>query len=129
MFYDYFVLLDLHSATIFISNFMHKFSTYIEDIYEVFFKIFMYSGKQIPWCNLGFASLWCFYLTALTVRQGLLLFWMFYSKGGATSSKLLGQGYVMERLKSCLRKFYGRYWDLIDGIGRIIYSNLLARAQ
>ena len=29
------------------------------------------------------------------------------------SSKLLGQGYVMERLKSSLRKFYGRYWDLI----------------
>ena len=29
------------------------------------------------------------------------------------SSKLLGQGYVMERLKSSLRKFYGRYRDLI----------------
>ena len=29
------------------------------------------------------------------------------------SSKLLGQGYVVERLKSSLRKFYGRYWDLI----------------
>ena len=25
---------------------------------------------------------------------------------------LLGQGYVKERLKSSLRKFYGRYWDL-----------------
>ena len=29
------------------------------------------------------------------------------------SSKLHGQGYVMERLKSSLRKFYGRYGDLI----------------
>ena len=29
------------------------------------------------------------------------------------SSKLLGQGHVRERLKSCLRKFYGRYGDLI----------------
>ena len=29
------------------------------------------------------------------------------------SSKLLVQGYVMERLKSSLRKFYGRYGDLI----------------
>ena len=28
-------------------------------------------------------------------------------------SKLLGQGYVMERLKSSLRKFYGRYGNLI----------------
>ena len=29
------------------------------------------------------------------------------------SNKLLGQGYVKERLRSSLRKFYGRYWDLI----------------
>ena len=28
-------------------------------------------------------------------------------------SKLLGQGYVMERLKSSIRKFYGRYGELI----------------
>ena len=28
-------------------------------------------------------------------------------------NKLLGQGYVKERLKSSLRKFYGRYGDLI----------------
>ena len=29
------------------------------------------------------------------------------------SCKFLGQEYVRERLKSSLRKFYGRYWDLI----------------
>ena len=29
------------------------------------------------------------------------------------SNKLLGQGYVKERLRSYLRKFYGRYGDLI----------------
>ena len=28
------------------------------------------------------------------------------------SNKLLGQGYVKERLKSSFRKFYGRYGDL-----------------
>ena len=28
------------------------------------------------------------------------------------SNKLIGQGYVKERLKSSLRKFYGRYGDL-----------------
>ena len=28
------------------------------------------------------------------------------------SNRLLGQGYVKERLKSSLRKFYGRYGDL-----------------
>ena len=30
------------------------------------------------------------------------------------SNKLIGQGYVKERLKSLLRKFYGRYGDLTN---------------
>ena len=30
------------------------------------------------------------------------------------SSKLFKQGYLVERLKSSLRKFYGRYGDLIQ---------------
>ena len=34
------------------------------------------------------------------------------------SCKLLRQGYVMERLKSSLRKFYGRYGDLIKHYAR-----------
>ena len=38
---------------------------------------------------------------------------MFYSKGAWLSSKLLGQGYVLKRLKSSLRKCYGRYGDFI----------------
>ena len=33
------------------------------------------------------------------------------------ANKLLGQGYVKERLKSSLRKFYGRYGDLIKQYG------------
>ena len=33
------------------------------------------------------------------------------------SNKLLEQGYVKERLKSSLRKFYGRYGDLIKHYG------------
>ena len=37
----------------------------------------------------------------------------FILRAARLSSKLLGQGYVMERLKSSLRKFYGRYGDLI----------------
>ena len=37
----------------------------------------------------------------------------FILKAARLSSKLLRQGYVMERLKSSLRKFYGRYGDLI----------------
>ena len=37
----------------------------------------------------------------------------FILRAARLSSKLLGQGYVIERLKSSLRKFYGRYGDLI----------------
>ena len=33
------------------------------------------------------------------------------------SSKLLKQGYLLERLKSSFRKFYGRYGDLIEEYG------------
>ena len=37
----------------------------------------------------------------------------FILRAARLSSKLLEQGYVMERLKSSLKKFYGRYGDLI----------------
>ena len=37
----------------------------------------------------------------------------FILRAARLSSKLLGQGYVRGRLKSSLRKFYGRYGDLI----------------
>ena len=37
----------------------------------------------------------------------------FILRAARLSSKLLRQGYVMERLKSSLRKLYGRYGDLI----------------
>ena len=37
----------------------------------------------------------------------------FTLRAARLSSKLLGQGYVRERLKSSLRKFYGRYGDII----------------
>ena len=37
----------------------------------------------------------------------------FIVRAARLSSKLLGQGYVMELLKSSLRKFYGRYGDFI----------------
>ena len=37
----------------------------------------------------------------------------FILRAARLSSKLLIQGYVMERLKSSLRTFYARYWDLI----------------
>ena len=40
------------------------------------------------------------------------------------SSKLLKQGYLVERLKSSFRKFYGRYGDLMEQYG-VILSRML----
>ena len=48
----------------------------------------------------------------------------FILRAARLSSKLLRQGYVMERLKSSLRKFYGRYGDLIKHY-EVILSQML----
>ena len=40
------------------------------------------------------------------------------------SSKLLKQGYLVERLKSSFRKFYGRYGDLVEQYG-VTHSRML----
>ena len=41
----------------------------------------------------------------------------FILRASRLSSKLLKQGYLVERLKSSFRKFYGRYGDLIEQYG------------
>ena len=41
------------------------------------------------------------------------LYWCFILRATRHSNKLLEQGYVKERLKSSMRKFYGRYGDVI----------------
>ena len=64
--------------------------------------------KQHP----TFARLLRLYLTTHPIRQGLLLEWMLNSKAVLLSNKGIGQGYVKERWKSSLKKFYGRYGDL-----------------
>ena len=51
----------------------------------------------------------------------------FILRAARLSSKLLGQGNVMERLKSSLRKFYGRYGDLIKhdvSLSQMLYDIL-----
>ena len=80
-----------------------------------------------------FASLWCFYLTAPTVCQGLLLLWMFYSKGGTTQfhlsssdrdmswnvwnrpsgSFMVDMGISSNIMKSPSPKCYMTFWDMI----------------
>ena len=49
-----------------------------------------------------------FHCTTHLIHQGLLLLWMFYSEGNATSNKLLRQEYVKERMKLSLKKLYVR---------------------
>ena len=48
----------------------------------------------------------------------------FILRAARLSSKLLRQGYVMERLKSSLRKFYGRYGDHIKHYEVSLYQML-----
>ena len=60
-----------------------------------------------------FASLWCFISQLIRYARACSSYECFILRAARLSSKLLGQGYVMERLKSSLRKFYGRYGDLI----------------
>ena len=56
---------------------------------------------------------WRLCLTTHPIRQGLLLYECFILRAVRLSNTLLGQGYVKERLTASLRKFYGRYGDLI----------------
>ena len=49
-------------------------------------------------------------------RSFLLLVWMFHSEVTRLSNKLLEEGYVTERLKSSLRKFFGRYRILSNNV-------------
>ena len=46
---------------------------------------FNFHVTQFPFLRRNiFAGLWCFYLSAYTIRPGVLLIWMFYSVGQAT---------------------------------------------
>ena len=60
-----------------------------------------------------FTSLWCFISQLKRYARACSSYGCFILRTARLSSKLLGQGYVMERLKSSLRKFYGRNGDLI----------------
>ena len=44
----------------------------------------------------------------------------FLDRGLLLTSKLLNQGFLSERLKSSLRKFYGRHHELVDRYGMSI---------
>ena len=51
-------------------------------------------------------------------------YWCFILRATRLSYKLLEQGYVKERLKSSLKKFYGRYGDLIKQYEFLTLTNV-----
>ena len=55
-----------------------------------------------------------FYLTIHPIRQICSCYECFIFRAVRSSNKLLVQGYVKERMRSSLRKFYGWYRDLIN---------------
>ena len=46
----------------------------------------------------------------------------FTTRGKLLTTKLLQQGYVCNRLKSTIKKFYGRHHDILDKYGRSVTS-------
>ena len=55
-----------------------------------------------------FARLWCFISQLIRYARASSSYQCFILRAVRLSNKLLGQGYVKERLRSSLRKFYGR---------------------
>ena len=60
-----------------------------------------------------FASLWRFISQLIWIARTCTSYECFILKAVRLSNKLLGQGYVKERLKSSLRKLFGRHGGLI----------------
>ena len=64
--------------------------------------------------NIPASSAYCVFISQpIRYARDCCLYGCFILRATRLSNKLLEQGYVKERLKSSLRKFYGRYRDLI----------------
>ena len=64
--------------------------------------------------NIPSSPAYCVYISQLIrYARACSSYKCFILKAARLSSKLLGQGQIRERLKSSLRKCYGRYGDLI----------------
>ena len=50
----------------------------------------------------------------------------FIHRGCLLTNKLLGQGYLLPRLKVAFKKFYGRHHDLVDRYERLMAADLFA---
>ena len=61
-----------------------------------------------------FASLWRFISQLIRYARACSSYKCFILRARRLSSKLLKQGYIVERLKSSFGNFYGRYGDLIQ---------------
>ena len=63
--------------------------------------------------NPSFTGWWLWGETGIIYARACSSYECFILRAVRLSNKLLGQGYVKERLRSSIRKFYGRYGDLI----------------
>ena len=59
----------------------------------------------------------CLSLKLIRYARACSSYECFILRARRLSSKLLKQGYLVERLKSSFRKFYGRYGDLVEQYG------------
>ena len=61
----------------------------------------------------------------LRYARGCTTYEDFTTRGKLLTTKLLQQGYVCNRLKSTIKKFYGRHHDILDKYGRSVTSMIL----
>ena len=72
--------------------------------------------KRLSLCPYIFARLWRFISQLIRYARASSSYECFILRAVRLSNKLLGQGYVKERLRSSLRKFYGRYGVLSNNM-------------
>ena len=73
---------------------------------------FNFNITHFPFKSCNIARLWRFISQLIRYARACSSYEGFILRAMRLSNKFIGQGYVKERLKSSLRKFCGRYWDL-----------------
>ena len=106
---------------IWFSTFCHKLLIYIinsvglfafKRIYDEFI-IYPFLSSNIP----SSPAYGVFISQLIRYARACSSYECFILRARRLSSKLLKQGYLVERLKSSFRKFYGRYGDLVEQYG------------
>ena len=101
--------LEYWKYTIFRTLFLHALTYWAEILYLT---LFYCTTDQVPVLSISVNGV--FISQLIRYARACSSYECFILRARRLSSKLLKQGYLVERLKSSFRKFYGRYGDLIQ---------------